>query len=296
LKGTATLGSLRVGGDSPVRVMAAINVSPESFYKGSVATAPGEIAERAKEAVALGADLIDIGAMSTAPYLKNEVTQEVEADRVVSALRAIEGIDAVVSVDTMRSSVAEAALKKGASVINDVSGLKNDKAMGSVVKRHGASLLAMAHSPRSSAGRPVPVVQRALRETLRIAGAAGIPKDRIVLDPGIGFFREEGAGRAYSPQRSMTWADWDVEVLAGLRRFESLGLPVCVGLSRKSFIGKVLKLEGPEQRLIGSVAATAVAVMNGADLVRTHDVAETVQCVRMVEAVMGRAAAARRDA
>ncbi len=288
MKRTATLGSLRVGGDSPVRVMAAINVSPESFYKGSVVTLPKEIARRVKEAVRLGADIIDIGAMSTAPYLKNEVPVEVEKDRVRSALRAVEGIDAVVSVDTMDASVADMALENGARVVNDVSGLKNDGEMASVVKSRGASLLAMAHSAGISSGRPIEQVSRALQATLRIAEHAGIPRNRVVLDPGIGFFRERGAGRAYSPQDSMSWAEWDVAVLAGLRSFDSLGSPLCVGLSRKSFIGEVLKLASPEQRLTGSIAATAVAVMNGADIIRTHDVLETIQCVRMVEAITGR--------
>jgi dihydropteroate synthase len=288
LRRTARLGPLRVGPRFPVRVMVAVNVSPESFYKGSVATTPRAIEARVRDAVELGADVIDIGAMSTAPYLKNEVTEELEKERIGAALRAIAGVEIIVSVDTLRASVADLALKKGASIINDVSGLKNDGKMAAVVKDHGASLLAMAHSPESSRSRPIIQVRDALRDTLRIADDAGIQEQRIVLDPGIGFFREEGAGRAYSPQRLMPWHDWDVRVLADLRALDVLGRPLCVGLSRKSFLGKILKLDDPGERLPGSIAATAIAVANGADMIRTHDVKETIQAIRVAEVITRR--------
>jgi dihydropteroate synthase len=289
LKTQAQLGSVSVGDGHPVRIMAAINVSPESFYKGSVAVTDQDVSVRIRKAVEDGADLIDIGAMSTAPYFKGEVSGEVEASRVLAALGAIsesEKVHAAISVDTVRASVARAALDNGATVINDVSGLLNDADMAGVINDRGASLLAMAHSLDASRERPMTRVRNALRDTLKMAKRAGIDERCIVVDPGIGFFREDGVGRAYSPQKIMPWYEWDCQVLARLRELRPLGRPVCVGLSRKSFLGKVLGLESPEERLPASLAAAAVAVLNGASLIRTHDVKETVQAVRTVEAIM----------
>ena len=294
MRRTAKLGPLQVGPGFPVRIMAAVNVSPESFYKGSVAIGPRDILASVTGALERGAEVIDIGAMSTAPYLESEVTEELERERIAEALRVVEGLEAVISVDTLRASVAELALKRGASIINDVSGLKNDEKMARVVKEHGASLLAMAHSSVGARARPMVQVRESLRRTLAIARRAGIQEESIVLDPGIGFFREEGAGRAYSPQGLMPWHEWDSVVLADLGELRVLGRPLCVGLSRKSFLGKILKLDDPGERLPGSIAATAMAVMNGADMIRTHDVKETVQAVRVVEAIMRRGPRAER--
>ena len=294
MRRTAKLGPLQVGPGFPARIMAAVNVSPESFYKGSVAIGPRDILASVTGALERGAEVIDIGAMSTAPYLESEVTEELERERIAEALRVVEGLEAVISVDTLRASVAELALKRGASIINDVSGLKNDEKMARVVKEHGASLLAMAHSSVGARARPMVQVRESLRRTLAIARRAGIQEESIVLDPGIGFFREEGAGRAYSPQGLMPWHEWDSVVLADLGELRVLGRPLCVGLSRKSFLGKILKLDDPGERLPGSIAATAMAVMNGADMIRTHDVKETVQAVRVVEAIMRRGPRAER--
>jgi dihydropteroate synthase len=274
--------------------MAAVNVSPESFYKGSVATGARDILASVTDALERGAEVIDIGAMSTAPYLESEVSEELERERIAEALRAVKGLEAVISVDTLRASVAELALKRGASIINDVSGLKNDEKMARVVREHGASLLAMAHSSVGSRARPMVQVRESLRRTLAIARRAGIQEESIVIDPGIGFFREEGAGRAYSPQGLMPWHEWDSVVLADLGELRVLGRPLCVGLSRKSFLGKILKLDDPGERLPGSIAATAMAVMNGADMIRTHDVKESVQAVRVVETIMRRGLRAER--
>jgi len=270
--------------------MAAVNLSPESFYKGSVARTRREVTAQVQKAIEGGASILDIGGMSTSPYLMGEISEEVEAARVRAALRAI--VEAVggtpISVDTLRASVADMALRNGATIVNDVSGLKNDPEMGNVVRDRGASLLAMAHSSASSSARPIPRILRALRETLTIAEKAGIDRREIVLDPGIGFFREQGLGPAYSPQGVMSWYEWDLEVLANLARLKSLGRPIGVGLSRKSFMGRVVDAESPEDRLPASLAATAIAVMNGANLVRAHDVKETVHAVRIAEAVMKR--------
>lgn len=293
----ARLGQVQVGDGLPVRIMAAINLSPESFYKGSVADTAKEVEVRVRTAVGEGAELIDIGGASTAPYLKAGVPEEVEKARVVAGLRsALEGIGgrkAAISVDTVRASVADAALRGGASVVNDVSGLKADPAMPGVVRERGASLLAMAHSAGSSRARPIALVSRALRRTLRIAERAGIDERLIVLDPGIGFFRNDAGTATSSQQTVMPWYEWDCEVIANLQKLRSLGRPLGVGLSRKSFLGRILGLESPEDRLLGSVAVTAIAVSNGVKLVRTHDVRETLQAVRAAEAVRERSPRAR---
>jgi dihydropteroate synthase len=287
-----------VGDRLPVRIMAAINASPESFYKGSVAKTSGEVSLRVRQAIDLGADLIDIGGASTAPYLKAEVSEEMETGRVRAALRAIaetvgEG-ETTISVDTVRASVAEVALRGGARVVNDVSGLKGDPAMSAVVKDRGASLFAMAHSSGSSRKRPIVQISGSLRETLRIAERAGIDERLIALDPGIGFFRNEAGNKTTSLQTLMPWYEWDCEVVANLGELRSLGRPIGIGVSRKSFLGGVLKVQAPEERLPGSLAVTAIAVMNGAQLVRTHDVRETLQAVRAAEAVRARAPRASR--
>ena len=292
LNASARLGSVSVGDRFPVRIMAAINASPESFYKGSVANTAQEVSRRVRQAIDEGADLIDIGGASTAPYLKGGVSEEVEMSRVLSALHsAVETVGqggTCISVDTFRGSVAEAALKGGASVINDVSGLKGDPAMARIVRDGGASVLAMAHSSRATTMRPIAAVGHSLKQTLRIAEAAGIDERSIVLDPGIGFFRKEGGSKTSSQQGLMPWYDWDCEVLANLKMLRPLGRPLGVGMSRKSFLGKILNLGTPEERLAGSLAVTAIAVMNGAHLIRTHDVRETLQAVRAAEAVKAR--------
>lgn len=280
-----------MGDGHPVRVMAAINASPESFYKGSVVKTRVEASSRIEAAISGGADIIDIGGMSTSPYLGGDISEEVEMVRVREALRTAVRLSGgmPVSVDTLRASVADMALRLGATIVNDVSGLKHDPMMARVVRDRGASLIAMAYSKKRSTLGPVPRVRRAITETLRLAEESGIETDRVVVDPGIGFFREEGRGSAYSPQSSMPWYQWDLEILAKLRELATLKRPICVGLSRKSFIGKVLGLDRPEERLPGSLAATAISVMNGAAVVRTHDVKETAQAVRIAEAVTRRA-------
>jgi dihydropteroate synthase len=292
LTASGRLGRVWVGDGFPVRIMAAINVSPESFYKGSVAEGAEEVEARVRTAIDEGADLIDIGGASTAPYLEAGVSEEVERARAVAGVRAavgaVGGRKTAISVDTVRATVADAALKEGASVVNDVSGLKGDPGMTKVVRERGASLLAMAHSAEGSRMRPISLVRRSLKQTLRIVEKAGIDARLVVLDPGIGFFRNEARNDTTSLQKLMPWYEWDCEVIANLAKLRSLGRPIGVGVSRKSFLAGALKVKSPEDRLPGSLAVTAIAVMNGAQLVRTHDVRETLQAVRAAEAVKAR--------
>ena len=291
----ARLGGVRVGDGLDVAVMGALNVSPESFYPGSVAISADQLARRAEAMVRAGAVLLDVGAMSTAPYLPTRISEDEEADRLGSAVATLTAaVDVPVSADTSRTRPARAALEAGARIVNDVAGLTADAALAAVVAEAGAGLIVMA-SERSrppaagapageampSAHGPIDAVNAVLCERVELARTAGVPSDAIVVDPGIGFFRRSG----------VAWHDWDVAVLADLYRLHALGYPVCVGVSRKSFIGALTGEADPANRLPGSIAATTAAVLAGAHVIRTHDVAETVQATRIAEAIRRRGAA-----
>jgi len=269
----ARLASVEIGGRAPVAVMGVINVSPESFHPGSVYGADS-ILRVALEMVGAGAMLVDVGARSTAPYLATEISEAEESDRLARAVeRLADKLPVPVSADTARPAVARAALEAGARVLNDVSGLA-DPALAREIAAHDASLITMAApGPGRSPGAPIATVRAVLGEALARAGAAGIPEERIAVDPGIGFFRE-GA---------VAWHEWDVAVLRGLAALHALGRPICVGVSRKSFIGALTGRTATEDRLSGSLAATTAAVLNGAALIRAHDVRETLDAVRVAE-------------
>lgn len=285
------LAGVTVGDGLNVAVVGALNVSPESFYAGSVLTCGDDLLRAAEAMARAGAAFLDVGAMSTAPYLSGRISEREEADRLGSAVGLLTGkIGIPVSADTSRSLPARAALEAGAGIINDVSGLTGDADLAAVVARAGAGLIAMVSDgpaalppdeakgldqPLSDPGDPVGVVCARLAASLELARRAGIPPDAVVIDPGIGFFRCSG----------IAWHEWDIAVLAGLGRLRALERPICVGVSRKSFLG-VLTGEGdPARRLPGSLAATTAAVLAGAHVIRTHDVAETLQAVRVAEAV-----------
>jgi dihydropteroate synthase len=275
----ANLGGLEVGDGHPVRLAGAINVSPESFYQGSVATGEDSLRAKAEQMAAEGADLLDIGAMSTAPYLRTEITEAEEIQRLTWAIGIVRKAVAVpVSADTKRGGVALAALDAGADIINDVSGLRYDPGMAEIIARRAQGVILMASETDPNARDPIETVRGLLEESLRVVWKAGVPDHRVVLDPGIGFFR----------QTAIPWHAWDCEVLRRLAELRALGRPLLVGVSRKSFIGKIVGQADPRDRLAGSLAATAIAVVNGAHLIRTHDVGPTREAVRMAEALRPR--------
>ena len=274
----ATLGGLRLGGQRSVVVMGALNVSPESFHSGSVYRETGALVDTALAMVEAGAELIDVGARSTAPYLETGISDEEERHRLGAAVEALVAkLPVPVSADTTRPEAARAALESGARILNDVHGLR-DPELAWLAALHEVGVILMAFPEpqlRGSRGAdpPVAMVGRLLAACLDRARAAGVPDERVVLDPGIGFFREE----------ALAWDAHDVTVLAGLRELSTLGRPLCVGVSRKSFIGAISGRTATADRLAGSLAATTVAVLNGAALIRTHDVGETVDAVRVAE-------------
>jgi dihydropteroate synthase len=270
----ADLAGVSVGDGRPVAIMGVINVSPESFHAGSV-RAEADLLPAALAMVEAGASIIDVGARSTAPYLPNEITASDETSRLARAIeRLVTKLPVPISADTCRPEPARAALEAGARVINDVSALA-DSTVARLVASHSASLVLMAAAAGERRPSPAPVgsIRRILAEGLRRARAAGIPPRRIVVDPGIGFFRDV----------PIPWHEWDARVRAGLASLRSLGRPICVGVSRKSFIGAILERPDTADRLAGSLAATAIAVVNGASVIRTHDVAETRDAVRVAE-------------
>jgi len=274
------LGSVPVGGSNPVRIMGIINTSPESFYKKSIATGK-QIAAIAKKMEEQGADFVDVGGMSTAPYLETMVSEKTESKRVTSAIKIIKKVTNLpVSVDTCRASVAKNALKEGAEILNDISGLKHDKSMLYVVSRFQPSLVLCAYSKKLVKGNNVAKTKELLRESLTLAKKAGVSKN-IVLDPAIGFFRRSGNGPFFTKINS-DWVERDLLILQNLHLLKS-SQPLLVSVSNKSFIGKLLKKEDPSDRLFGSLAAEVVAVLNGADIIRTHNVKETRQAVFLAQ-------------
>lgn len=274
----AVLGGVAVGDGCPVAIVGVLNVSPESFYGGSVHPDPDDLLRAADDMVAAGAAILDVGAMSTAPYLETRIGEDEEAERLARAVERLAVKCAVpVSADTCRAAPARAALDAGAAIVNDVTGLRGDPRMAALIAARGAGAILMAHpaADRREPADPIETVARVLAESLALARGAGVAEERIVLDPGIGFFRNG----------PVLWYEWDAAVIARLGRLRVLGRPLCVGVSRKSFIGAFTGRDEPGQRLAGSLAATAVAVVNGAALIRTHDVAETRDAVRVASAL-----------
>ena len=276
---SAKLAGVVVGGGAPVVVMGALNVSPESFHSGSVYRDTGALVDAARAMVEAGAALIDVGARSTAPYLETDVSEEDEARRLATAVDALVAkLPVPVSADTGRPGPARAALESGARVVNDVHGLR-DRALAGLAAEHEAGIIAMAFPESTDAvsgDGSVAGTRALLAACLDRARRAGIPDERVVLDPGIGFFRGG----------SVSWQQRDVRMLAGLRALAGLGRPLAVGVSRKSFIGAITGRSATADRLAGSLAATVLAVVNGAALIRTHDVAETVDALRVAERIL----------
>ena len=275
------IGKIRLGDLYPVRVMGVINLSRESFYEESFAE-EGEVLERALSFAKEGAEVLDLGAVSTAPG-SPAISEEEEQRRLFPALEVVrDGVDGkvAISVDTQRAKVADEALSMGASCINDVSGLM-DPEMARAVADYDASLIIMASKERPGDILDMGDIVAALGGRLKDAGKAGVSPEKVTVDPGIGRWTPpKGPGH-------------DLAILDRLSRLRVLKRPVMAAVSRKSFIGAVLDRKNPAERLQGSLAATAVAVYNGAHIVRTHDVAASLETIRMAEAVRGRPSTSR---
>jgi len=279
-----SIGKVSIGCRMPVRIMGIINVSSESFYKNSIKTSIQEISKTATQMQESGADIIDIGAMSTAPYLETIIPFEEEIRRLKPAIEAVRSSCSLpISIDTPRSAVAKETIEYGIDAINDVTGLKHDKNMGNLLSKSQLPVIigAFGGSQSSTLGK-VPGTIETLRQSLAIANKSKINENNIIIDPSIGFFRHEGKNPFYTQIRDIPWYIRDIEIISNLDKLKIFSKPICISVSRKSFIGNLFNLK-VEDRLIPSVVSELVAVLNGANLIRTHNVRETVQALIMLE-------------
>jgi dihydropteroate synthase len=252
-------------------VMGILNVTPDSFSDGGRFVDPSGAIDQARRMIAQGADILDIGAESTRPYGGAvAVPIEEEIRRLAPILPAVTALGAPVSIDTMKAEVATWALASGAAIINDVWGLQRDCAMARVAAEQNAPIIIMHNREHADPSLDIMAeIARFFARSLEIAATAGVNRQDIVLDPGIGFGK--------TPEQSLI-------AIARLRELQSFGLPLLVGASRKRFIAGISPAP-PDQRLGGSIAAHMLAVANGAAIIRTHDVAETVQALRVAAAI-----------
>jgi dihydropteroate synthase len=252
-------------------VMGVLNVTPDSFSDGGRFLDPVAAIDQARRMIAEGADVLDIGAESTRPYGgAAAVPIAEEMRRLGPVLPAVVGLGVAVSIDTMKAEVAAWALAAGAAIVNDVWGLQRDGELARVIAQHAVPVIIMHN--REAADPAIDIVADIcafFSRSLDIAARAGIARQNIVLDPGIGFGK--------TPEQSLT-------AIARLPELKSFGLPLLVGASRKRFIDTVSPAP-PDQRLGGSIAAHLLAVAGGAAIIRTHDVAETVQALRVAAAI-----------
>ena len=275
------LARVRVGGSSPIRVMGIINTSPESFYKKSVFTDKKMIEKTAKLMEEDGADFIDVGGMSTAPYIQTLISEDKEIKRITNAINAIQKVSKLpVSIDTCRARVAEMALQLGAEIVNDVSGLKYDKNMIDVLEKHCPSVVLCAFSNEPVKGNQVIQARKLINQSVALALRSGIPASQIIVDPAIGFFRKKAQGVLFTKINS-DWLQRDMLILKNLKHIKQEH-PILVSISRKSFIGELLGETDPDKRLYGSLAAETFAALNGADIIRTHNVKATNDIVKIV--------------
>jgi len=276
------LGPIHVGNSNPVRIMGILNTSPESFYKKSISISKERIRDAVRRMEDDGADFIDVGGMSTAPYIATMISEKTETNRIIKAVKIIQQISNLpISVDTSRATVAKEVLELGVDIINDVSGLKYDPIMPKTIEKYCPSLVLCAYSKKTITGNQILKTKYLLKESLKIAKSANIPKSKIVLDPAIGFFRKEGMGSLFTKINS-DYVQRDLLILKNLSSIK-LDNPILVSVSNKSFIGKILKKKNPIDRIYGSIAAELVAIRNGVDIIRTHNVDKTKNAMTIAQ-------------
>jgi dihydropteroate synthase len=265
---------IKIGDQYPAHVMGIINFSPESFYGNSVIN-PDFALEIALKMVEEGATFLDLGARST--WIRAEpISRKEELKRILPVLEALEGnVDAVISVDTMFPEIAEEALKRGAQIVNDVSGFTADPRMIEVVADYGCPVVVMASNKVPGDPLGMDSIIESLDSIIQAAEAGGINPENLILDPAFGRWTEEKL------------SIYDFETLDDFERLRIFEKPLLAALSRKSFIGDVLEKPATE-RLYGSLAAAAIAVYKGAHIIRTHDVPETSDVVKLSGALRSR--------
>ena len=263
--------------DTKTLIMGVLNLTPDSFYDGGKYTQVDKALKHVEQMIDEGADIIDIGGESTRPGSLGVSLKE-ECERVIPIISEInKRFDTVLSIDTTKSGVALQALKEGASIINDISGLNFDEKIADVASHYGAGIILTHTSSRpknmqlkTEYNSLISDVLEALRVSINTAENKGIHKDSIVIDPGFGFGKT---------------AEQNLILLKNLKRFSELGKPILIGTSNKSFIGKTLNVE-IDERIEGTAATVAIGILNGASIVRVHDIAQMKRVSTMVDAVL----------
>ena len=272
---------LEIGDNFPTVIVGVINLSPESFYKGSVYEKPEEIRETTSEMIKNGAQIIDIGGRSTAPW-SEKITVEEEVNRVNLAMENVCKIipeDVLISVDTQYREVAENAFNIASKenrkiIINDVSCLKTDPSLADFIIDKDLPIIIMASKRVPGDLCTIEEIIEEFNNTVNILKKKGYDENKIILDPGIGHWIEEKTHL------------YDLKIIGNLQKLKELNKPILVAISRKSFIGTTLNIPDPENRLNGTLAATAIAIFNGVHIVRTHDVNnQLLEIVKMAEEI-----------
>lgn len=258
-------------------IMGVLNVTPDSFSDGGLYLDKEIAVEHALKLIEDGADIIDIGGESSRPGSLPVSTEE-EIRRTIPVINELaKRTRAPISIDTYKAEVARQALDSGASIVNDISGLRFDAGMAAVVAQNNVPIMLMhiKGSPNNMQSSPsyealIPEIIDYLRESINICRESGIPEQNIIIDPGIGFGKT---------------LEHNLKIIANLKEFSLLGKPIAIGVSRKSFIGKILGDLPPSQRLEGTASAVAISVCNGANIVRVHDVAQMSKVVKIADAI-----------
>lgn len=258
-------------------IMGILNITPDSFYDGGKYNSIDKALSKVEELIVQGADIIDIGGESTRPGSKSILLEE-EISRVIPVLEKItKEFDVIISIDSTKEKMVELALQSGVSIVNDISGLKFEPKIAEHVAKFNAGIVLM-----HSSSRPVDMQEKVqyssliddifdyLKSSINFAIGNSISAERIIVDPGIGFGKT---------------VEHNIEILRRLNKFTELGYPVLIGTSRKSFIGKILDDLPIEKRLIGSVITAVVSVLNGASILRVHDVQETKQAFKIIDLI-----------
>ncbi len=251
-------------------IMGILNITPDSFSDGGKFLRPDKALKHAEKMISEGADIIDIGGESTRPGY-TVISEEEEIARTAPVIEGVKkNFDLPISVDTCKSRVAKAAIEAGADMVNDIWGLRYDKDMASLIAETGVSCCLMHNRDNTDYRNIIEEIKQELAQSVHLAECAGIPSERILLDPGVGF------GKTY---------EQNLTVIRHLDALRELSFPVLLGTSRKSVIGLTLDLP-VDERIEGTIATTVLAVQKGCAFVRVHDVKENLRAIRMTEAIL----------
>lgn len=266
--------------------MGIINLSPESFYKTSIRLTEDAIQDTVIDMQSKGVDLIDLGGMSTAPYLETMIPIETEIERLQKAVCAIRQISSIpISIDSVRADVVQSLLKYEIDVINDVTGLKYDNKLAALAFKCELPVILGAYYPDNkncNIDGSMNDTSILLSESIKIAKNFKINEEKLLLDPSIGFFRKEGNNAFYSKIKGMDWYIRDMDIISNIKSLNSMNNPICISISGKSFIGTLFNLD-IQDRLIPCIVAEIYCLLNGVSLIRTHNVGETRSAINMLE-------------